>query len=56
MAASAIRSMAALEASGVSAWSSWLRSARRRWEVLDGMERADGGGGGLGRRLGFLEQ
>ena len=39
MAASATRSMTLLEASGKAARSSWLSSARRRWEMLD-----DGGG------------
>lgn len=36
MAASAMRSMAALDASGVAARSSWVRSARRRCDVLEG--------------------
>ena len=43
MAASAMRCIAALEASGVSTWSRWLRSARRRREVLDGVVEVDGG-------------
>lgn len=41
IAASAIRSIAALDASGVVARSSWLRRARRRCEVEIGV--ADGG-------------
>ena len=60
MAASAIRSMTLLEASEESARSSWLSSARRRWEVLEGAGgdggELDGGGLGPGRRLGFFEQ
>ena len=59
IAASAIRSIAALDASGVVARSSWLRRARRRCEVGVGVAGVDGVAGtalGLGMRLGFLEQ
>ena len=57
MAASAIRSMILLEALEESARSSWLSSARWRWEVLvGGGGELDGGGLGPGRRLGFFEQ
>ena len=38
MATSAMRTMAAFEASGVDALSSWLRRARRRCDVLEGWD------------------
>ena len=58
IAASAMRSIAALEASGSDVWSSCPSSARSRCDVGVGCVPADWRGGGLGPRIlfGFFEQ
>lgn len=61
MAASAMSSIAALDAVGSDAMSSWLRRAWRRDDVLDGgreVAEVDEVGAGLGPRIlfGFFEQ
>lgn len=56
MAASAMRSIAALDASGVSATSSWPRRARKRVDVLEVGRAGDVLEVGPTSLLGFFEQ